>query len=71
MSHEKPTESDLADDVIWGGENIAAYLGITPAQFYYLNRIGAFGDAVRKHSHRILTGSKRGLKQQFTSDTSA
>ena len=77
MSHEKPAEYDLSDDILWGGEKIAEYLGMPVERFYYLNALGAFGDAVRKHSHRIITGSKRGLRQQFTpentttSDTAA
>ena len=79
MSRKKPTEekpaeaepaesdrSDLADDILWGGEKIAEYLGMPVERFYYLNARGAFGDAVRKHTHRIITGSKRGLQKQFT-----
>jgi hypothetical protein len=61
---------DLADDVLWGvsgPSGIAAYLKKKPPEVYYLISIGALR-GVKKHSHRIITGSKRALRQQFMSD---
>jgi hypothetical protein len=61
---------DLAADVLWGvsgPDGIAAYLKKEPSEVYYLISIGAL-NGIKKHSHRIITGSKRALRQQFMSE---
>ena len=68
MSHEVPGKPDdtLADDLVWGvdgKDGIAAFLNIKPARAYYLIEKGAI--PVKKHSHRIITASRSGLRRHF------
>jgi hypothetical protein len=59
-------DDDLARDILWGvdGPNgIAAFLNIPPARAYYL--IARKALPVRKHSHRIITASRRELRRVF------
>lgn len=57
-------EDTLADDVIWGvgGPNgIAAFLNIKPSRAYYLISLKAI--PVKKVSHRLITASRRELRE--------
>jgi hypothetical protein len=72
LDEDSTDETNLADDILWGvsGPNgIAAFLKKPPSEIYYLIRIGALR-GVKRHTHRIVTGSKSELRRQFTSDTS-
>jgi hypothetical protein len=63
--HPKKSEP-LRDDLIWGvdGENgIAAELGIPTSKAYYLISTGAI--PVRRHTHKIITASRRELRRRF------
>jgi hypothetical protein len=56
------------NDFVWGGEAIAAELGVTTSQLYYLLKIGALNGAVKKLGHRTLAGSRRKLRALVTAE---
>jgi hypothetical protein len=65
-----PTES-LADDTIWGvgGERgIAAEIGRTPQQTYYLIAQGKL--PVRKLGHKTIVASRKQLRRLTGNDSS-
>jgi len=53
----------LADDVLWGGDAIAEYLGRTPTQIYYLASRRLI--PTKKVGNKTLVASKRGLRAYF------
>jgi len=64
-------DDDLGDDLIWGvdgPDGIAAFLKIPPQRAYYMIAKGVL--PVRKHSHRIITASRKELRRHFSSTTS-
>jgi hypothetical protein len=68
MSNKHSPGKSLADDTIWGvgGENgIAAEIGRTPQQAYYLISTGALGDAVTKLSHKTIVASRSKLRRRL------
>lgn len=70
-----PREDQIADDnwvddIDWGvdGEDgIAAFLKKKPQEVYYLIKRARL--PVKKHSHRIITASRRELRRHFTSSS--
>jgi hypothetical protein len=64
LSREEPdaSPSDDSADLVWGARNIGSEINRTPAQVYYLFAIGALDGAVTKLSHKILLGSRKGLR---------
>jgi hypothetical protein len=69
MSREDVPTVLLAEDTIWGvgGERgIAAEIGRTPQQTYYLIAQGKI--PVTKMGHRTIAASRRKLRQLFSSD---
>jgi hypothetical protein len=73
MSTKSEPDTSLASDVIWGvgGANgIAAEIGRTPQQTYYLIASGALGDAVTKLSHRTIVASRRKLQRVIAGNDS-
>ena len=68
---DPPTESSLADDVIWGvgGERgIAAEIGRSPQQTYYLIARGKL--PVTKLGHRTIIASRKQLRRLTGNDSS-
>jgi hypothetical protein len=59
----KNQETDDTNNVVWGAEAIGQIIGRSAEQVRYLQRLGVFGDAVRKVAHRTLIGNRRKLKQ--------
>jgi hypothetical protein len=49
-------------DWIWHGENIAAEIGCTVEQLYYLFSQGVFGDAIFKLGRKTMVASRSRLK---------
>jgi hypothetical protein len=66
MSRKDLTETELADDILWGVEGekgIARYLKKKPHEVYYLIKKGL---PVKKHGHRIITSTRSQLRRYFT-----
>jgi hypothetical protein len=69
MSSKNLSPESLADDTIWGvgGKNgIAATIGRTPQQTYYLISRGRL--PVRKIGHRTIIASREKLRRHLAGD---
>lgn len=67
VATDNEVSCDVADDILWGvlgDDGIAAFIGKSAAETYYLISIGAL-EGVKKLSHRTIVGSKRALRRQF------
>ena len=72
MSRKNLSPESLADDTIWGvgGENgIAAAIGRTPQQTYYLIARGKL--PVTKLGHRIIIASREKLRRHLAGNDSS
>ena len=68
---ETISPAPLAVDLVWGVKGphgIAACLGLTPRQTYYLIGIGKL--PVRRLSHRMIVASRTDLLRALTGNTS-
>jgi hypothetical protein len=71
MSHKNLPTASLADDTIWGvsgKQGIAAEIGRTPQQTYYLIAQGAL--PVRKLGHKTIVASRKQLRRLTGNDSS-
>ena len=50
-------------NTVWGCEEIGKIVGKTAPQVRYLFSIGAFGDAVKKLSHKTFAGDRSKLQR--------
>jgi hypothetical protein len=65
VTGRNPVTGDVekaADDLLWGVKAIAAEAGLKPAQIYNMIESGALDGVVAKLSHKVIVGSKRGLR---------
>jgi hypothetical protein len=61
-SEQPKSEDDL--DILWGAQEIAAFIRRTEREVYYLHEAGHFGDAVRKVGASIV-GSRKALRKHL------
>ena len=60
---EKLTAIESDDDLLWGWQQIGAYIKRTPAQAQYMHKVGLFNGAIRKLSPKLTVGSKQALRR--------